>query len=114
IGESFVARRSSLTRPYPVEARAIFTGASLLFTDAAGQPASVYLEGERVHLRLVAPLAGLPDVSVSLTADLSGDSESVLLNLTSPGVYEGSIDTVVSAGGIFGNGVLELGEASGP
>jgi hypothetical protein len=97
-----------------VVAQAAFTGMSVLFVDAAGQPAAVYLEGQRAYVRVVAPLAGLPDLSVTLSAELSGDSESLLLNQTSPGVYEGSIDTELSAGAVPGNDVIELSEAAGP
>ena len=86
--------RASTTTPTPRPRRrptATFTGGEVLFVDAQGQPASVFLEGTRAYLRVVDP-GRSGTVQVDVTAELSGDQEQVVLSETGPGVFTGSIE----------------------
>ena len=99
--------------PTTTEATAMFTGGEVLFVDAQGQPASVFLEGTRAYLRVV-DHAQSGTVPVEVTAELSGDQEQVILSETAPGVFAGSIELRSSSSGTLQNGILETSQASGP
>jgi len=102
--------------PLIATAQAAFTGGRVLFVDAQGQPASVYLEGTRAYLRVEDHLAAGPR-SVQLTDEISGDQETVTLQETSAGsgIFLGSIGLqYYDQGPLPGNGVLETGESVGP
>ena len=87
--------------------------------DAAGNLASVYLEGSRVYVRVVDHQAsygpGVDFTSVMLTAELSGDSESLTLIETggNTGVFEGSI-VLRRQAPQPNNGFLESSETNDP
>ncbi len=117
--ESCVIRASyyNANAPALTEATATFTGGEVLFVDAQGQPASVFLEGTRAYLRVVDhERTGVPTVPVQVTAELSGDQEQVTLQSTYPGsgVFTGSIELRSSSPGTLQNGLLETSQASGP
>jgi len=102
--------------PLTAMAQATFSGGRVLFVDAQGQPASVYLEGTRAYLRVEDHLAAGPR-SVQVTDELSGDQETVTLRETSAGsgIFLGSIGlSFRDTGPLPGNGVLETGESFGP
>ncbi|HYD00722.1 MAG TPA: VWA domain-containing protein [Phycisphaerales bacterium] len=78
--------------------------------DGAGQPDLVTrIEGDTLHIRVDAPAASgaaaagpaPPDVAVYSP---SGERRSVPMALTSPGVYEASVPTVVGDQGVAGEG----------
>ena len=76
--------------PTTTEATATFTGGEVLFVDAQGQPASVFLEGTRAYLRVVDPARSGHTTQVHVTAELSGDQEMVVLSETAgPGRVRG-------------------------
>ena len=95
-------------------------GQSVAFVDAAGQPASVYLEVTRAYARVVDSGANqngavTESVTVPLTTAVWSDQEFLTLQETGPdtGVFEGSI-ALRSAGPIVpGNGILETGVSNG-
>ena len=91
--ESCVIRASyyNPNAPATTEATAMFTGGEVLFVDAQGQPASVFLEGTRAYLRVV-DHGRSGSVPVEVTAELSGDQELVVLSEVTPGVFAGSIE----------------------
>src|SRR6185436_15306191 len=109
--------------PNPIVAQAAITGSALLFIDAAGQPATVYLESSRAYVRLVSTYdfnrspSAADTVSVQVQSELSPDLEMLSLTETGPntGVFEGSIPLRLSLGGVqHGNGVLETIEIGHP
>ncbi len=101
--------------PVMTEATATFTGGEVLFVDAQGQPASVFLEGTRAYLRVVDPVrSGAATVPVQVTAELSGDQEQVTLTEAAPGVFEGSIELRSALPGTIQNGILETAQVGGP
>ncbi len=101
--------------PATIKAVAAFTGGEVLFVDAQGQPAGVFLEGTRAYLRVVDP-GRSGTVQVDVTAELSNDQELVALQETGPGtgVFLGSIELRSSAQGVLHDGLLETSEAQGP
>jgi len=99
--------------PELARAEAVFTGGAVLFVDAQGQPASIFLEGTRAYLRVV-DHSRSGTAQVFLSTDLSNDQEPLTLQETAGGVFTGSIELRSSPSGQFGNGILETSEASGP
>src|SRR6185312_976067 len=101
--------------PLIATAHATFTGAQVLFVDAQGQPASVYLEGTRAYLRVEDHQSAGPH-NVLVTTELSGDQETVTLQETSAGsgIFLGSIELGLSNSALPGNSRLETGESFGP
>ena len=95
-------------------ANAVFTGGQVLFVDAQGQPASVYLEGTRAYARVIDHQRS-GSVAVTVTSEVTGDQETLTLTETSggSGVFEGSIE-LRSGYGYPGNGILETGVDNGP
>src|SRR5947209_5896839 len=96
-------------------ASAVFTGGQVLFVDAQGQGASVYMAGTRAYVRVIDhQRAGT--VAVTLTSEVTGDLETLTLAETSAGsgVFAGSIGLYKTGAGLPGNGVLETGEQSSP
>ena len=106
---------------YPIVARVAITGNAVLFIDAAGQPAAVYLESSRAYVRVMSSSADISPstadtVPVQLAGELSQDSETLTLTETGPNtsVFEGSIALGPAAGGaISGNGILQTTESGG-
>ena len=99
--------------PTETEALATFTGGEVLFVDAQGQPASVFLEGTRAYLRVV-DHGRTGTVQVTVTTELSGDLEPMVLSETTPGVFTGSIELRSFPSGVVQNGILETSQESGP
>ncbi|MEA2603350.1 MAG: large repetitive protein, partial [Acidobacteriota bacterium] len=99
-----------------------FAGAAsaqtLTFVDAAGRPASFYLESTRVYVQVEDPAANSPGtvntVPVTLQADLSGDQEILQLTETGEdtGLFQGFMD-LRTGPGLPGDGRLET-TADGP
>jgi hypothetical protein len=116
------ARYVPAFEPNPIIARAASTGSSVLFIDAAGQPAAVYLESSRAYVRVVSLNANsspssADTVSVQIQSELSPDLETMTLTETGPntGVFDGSIQMRLSSGGVQqGNGLLETVESGHP
>jgi VCBS repeat-containing protein len=117
VGQLLQGTRLSPNSPTAATAEATFVGGQVLFVDALGQPASVYLEGTRAYLRVVNHLTSGP-LTVQVTADLTGDQENVTLQQTSSGsgIFQGSIRLLSTSPGTGapGNGTLETAEALGP
>ena len=86
---------------------------TVTFIDADGNPASTYLDGDTVHIR-VEDSSAFSSVDVTVTSALAGDSETVSLGETEPGgiVFEGSI--AMNPGGLAQTGTLETATSSGP
>ena len=107
------AEHFNVHSPVPTVARAAIAGAAVLFTDAAGAPAEVYLESSRAYLRVTDANAS-GTVMAFVTSFLAGDSESVQLVETAPGshVFAGSIGLALGSAQ-FGNGVVETTEDPG-
>ncbi|PYQ59813.1 MAG: hypothetical protein DMF53_18175, partial [Acidobacteria bacterium] len=104
-----------------VTAQATFTGGRVLFVDAQGQPASVFLESTRTYVRVVDPGANhngavAESVTVQITTAIWSDQESLTLQETGPntGVFEGSIPMRITGPTVLGNGILETGAGNGP
>ena len=103
-----------------VTIQAKITAGQVLFVDAAGQPASIYLEGTRARVRVIDQGANrqafqADTVTVSLSTDLSGDAESLTLTETGTqtGIFEGTIQ--LRHGPVLPHdGAIEPGEDSGP
>jgi hypothetical protein len=117
VGLAIEAEHGNWNSPHPSLATAVFAGSSVLFVDADGQPAAIYLEGSRAYVRVVAPLAGTATVAVDLSVALSGDLETLALVETAPGsgVYENSIRLRPLGSGIqSGNGSIETTQSEGP
>ncbi len=119
-GSEIVASHANAFMPTASVARANVAGGSVLFVDAAGQPAASYLESSRAYLRVVDTFAngnsGAADtLSVTITTELEGDNETVTLTETGPstGIFEGSIRLDL-AHALSGNGTVETWQASGP
>ncbi|MFY9824829.1 MAG: Ig-like domain-containing protein, partial [Thermoanaerobaculia bacterium] len=114
-GRLLTATHFSQYSPVVGTAHATFTGGQVRFVDDQGQPASVYLEGTRAYLRVEDHLSAGPR-SVQVTAEISGDQETVTLQETSAGsgIFLGSIELSLSNVGSPGNGKLETGESLGP
>ncbi|HWN45613.1 MAG TPA: hypothetical protein VNW71_25545, partial [Thermoanaerobaculia bacterium] len=99
--------------------QATMTASRTELVDSAGEPAAFYLESSRVHVRVFSPLVNNPQtvdtVAVTLTADLSGDEEPLLLNETGPdtGVFTGSFQLRLGPG-LPASGALETTEDAGP
>jgi hypothetical protein len=119
VGGRIVATHYNFNSPQPTEATATFSGSSVAFLDANGNPAEVYLEGSRVYVRVVdfvSPSTSSQDFSsVTLTAALTGDSETLTLVETSlyTNVFEGSIE-LRRGSAQTQNGFLESSEENGP
>src|SRR5437660_11468175 len=82
-------------------ASAVFTGGQVLFVDAQGQGASVYMEGTRAYVRVIDhQRAGT--VAVTLTSEVTGDLETLTLAETSAGsgVFAGSIGLYKTGAGL--------------
>ncbi|HBL25325.1 MAG TPA: hypothetical protein DD490_00645, partial [Acidobacteria bacterium] len=113
-------RHATSFNPFPLTRQATIRGSSLVFVDAAGQPAEVYLESTQARLRLVSALdnaspGSVDTVSVQLTAELSSDAETLTLTETGPdtGVFTGAIPLRLTWGyGPPGNGLLETTEST--
>ncbi|MES1242957.1 MAG: Ig-like domain-containing protein [Acidobacteriota bacterium] len=101
-GLTIEARHGNMTTPNATVAQAAITGATVLFVDAAGQPASVYLEGSRAWVRVVDVTAdqtsSADSLAVTLRTTLGPDVEQLTLLETGPstGVFTGSIPLRVS------------------
>ena len=108
--------------PDEVVATAAMKGNGVLFVDAAGQPATVYLESSRAYVRVVSASgntnpSSADTVPVQLLAELSQDTETLTLTETGPStsVFEGSIALrLVPGTWIAGNGILETIEDGHP
>jgi hypothetical protein len=111
-GRVIEAEHPNAHTPSFTVAQATMTGASVLFVDAAGQPAEVVLEATRAYVRVRDAYAG--SVTVTLQSVLGGDSESLPLTRvgTSP-VFEGSLPLRSSTPSSM-NGYLETARDSGP
>src|SRR4028119_1387344 len=75
--------------PNAIVAQAAITGNAVLFIDAAGQPATVYIESSRAYVRVVSFMANMDSgsaqqVPVQILAELSQDSEALTLTETGP------------------------------
>ncbi|HEX2551090.1 MAG TPA: hypothetical protein VHK64_05815, partial [Nocardioidaceae bacterium] len=107
--------------PIEISARAAIDSSSVVFLDAAGQPATAYLEGTRAYLRVVSAYhnsspSSQETVQVQLLAELSQDTETLILTETgsNTGVFLGSIPLRMSFGSQQpGNGILETTELGG-
>ncbi len=84
-------------------------GQTVSFLDAQGNPATVYLEGSRVFLRVEDPAANTDGstteiVVVDVSAALTGDAEQVQLTETGPatGVFAGSIQLSLAGPSVDG------------
>src|SRR4051812_34823776 len=120
-GRHLQATRTNSYSPLPATARATFTGGRVLFVNAQGQPASVFLESTRAYLRVVDPGANhngavAESVTIQLTTAVWSDQESLTLQETGPntGVFEGSIPMRSAGPTVPGNGILETGVDNGP
>jgi VCBS repeat-containing protein len=121
-GDQLQANYVPVFSPNPLVAQAAVAGNGVLFIDAAGQPAVSYLESSRAYVR-VTSTAGNYDpsvanqVTVQIVAQLSTDSEELVLTETGPntGIFEGSIPLRLSYGSAYpNNGFLETIEVGHP
>src|SRR4051794_3744690 len=101
------------------QADATMAASGVELTDAQGKPAPFYLESTRAYVRVQDTAADLnPSVrdttTVQMTADLSGDQETITLQETgtSTGVFGGSVP-LRRGPGAPGNGTLETTASSG-
>ncbi|HEX3131883.1 MAG TPA: Ig-like domain-containing protein [Thermoanaerobaculia bacterium] len=105
-GLTIEARYGNLTTPNATVAQAAITGATVLFVDASGQPADVYLEASRAYVRVVDVTAdqssSADSLAVTLRTTLGPDVETLTLIETGPstGVFTGSIPLRVSTLGL--------------
>ncbi|HSS79519.1 MAG TPA: hypothetical protein VLV54_22560, partial [Thermoanaerobaculia bacterium] len=120
VGQTIFATYQNVTTPNPTQAQAAFTGGQVLFVDAAGQPASIYLVGTKARVRVEDHGADVQafaadTVIATVTTDVSGDIENLPLTETGPntGVFEAEIQ-LRPGSALSGNGVLEVLENFGP
>ncbi|HEX6902960.1 MAG TPA: Ig-like domain-containing protein [Thermoanaerobaculia bacterium] len=96
---------------------ATMVGSILRFQDAQGRPATAFGRGERLYLRLEAPLTNDPINQNSLLVVLQSDEDSENFYLietgVDTGVYEYWIESRYGAGSL-NNGILEIGLTGGP
>ncbi|MFY9820238.1 MAG: hypothetical protein WAM82_02580, partial [Thermoanaerobaculia bacterium] len=119
-GQTIFASYQNVSTPNPTVAQAAFTGGQVLFVDAAGQPASVYLLGTRARVRVEDHGADVRSfaadtVIATVTMELSGDVENLSLTETGPntGLFEAEIE-LREGPALSGNSVLETQENFGP
>ncbi|HEY2295320.1 MAG TPA: hypothetical protein VGM86_31850, partial [Thermoanaerobaculia bacterium] len=99
--------------PTSSQASATLAASGVELIDAQGNPATFYLESSRAYVRVRDFAANLnpsarDTVTAQMTADLSGDQETVTLQETgtSTGIFEGSVP-LRRGPGVPGNGSLE-------
>ncbi|HSG40737.1 MAG TPA: hypothetical protein VLE27_13935, partial [Thermoanaerobaculia bacterium] len=101
----------SYTAGSTVTDTATMVGSILRFEDAQGRPTTVFGRGERLYLRVVAPLENDPINENSLAVPVQGniETENAYLFETGrdTGVFVGGLDTQLGAGNL-NNGVLEF------
>jgi hypothetical protein len=119
-GDTVTAYHGTYFNGEQVTAQARITGGQVLFVDAAGQPASVVLEGTQTRVRVIDQGANhqpfqADTVTVSLSTDLSGDAESLTLTETGnqTGIFEGTIQ-LRQGPALPNSGSIEPGEDAGP
>jgi VCBS repeat-containing protein len=114
VGETVTAEAPDYDAPTTSRATATLGGDHAELVDAQGKAADFYLESTRVYVEVTAP-AGFQSVQARVTADLSGDSETVTLQETGAGtgVYRGSI-AMRRGPALADNGLLETTEAGPP
>ncbi len=118
-GQTIEAERLNVHTPYPTVAQATMSGASVLFVDAQGQPAQVYLEGTRAYVRVSDTFADFSpsadQIMATVQTFLGLDSESLSLTETGPssGVFEGSLP-LQRTNATANNGILETAQHVGP
>jgi hypothetical protein len=83
------------------------------FVDAAGEPASTYLDGERVYVE-VGDTSAYSSIQVTISTTLAGDSETVTLveKYSGSTIFVGSIP--MNPGGAPQAGTLETATSTGP
>jgi len=120
-GGTVEAWHNQYNSPNRLMKSAAIRGNALLFVDAAGQPATVYLESSRAYLRLFSARANnnptAPDsVQVLVGSELTGDTEMVTLLETgaNTSVFTGSIALRFGYSPQPDNGYLENGKNQGP
>jgi len=118
-GQTVQATFADFDNPTSSQASATLTASGVELIDARGNPATFYLESSRAYVRVRDFAANLnpsarDTATVQMTADLSGDQETVTLQETgtSTGIFEGSIP-LRRGPGVPGNGSLETTASSG-
>ncbi len=113
-GQTITARSYDADVPTFSEVTAPLGSDRVELVDAQGKPAAFYLESTRVYVEVASP-AGFGLVQAVVTADLSGDAETVTLQETGAGtgIYRGSI-AMRRGPALQNDGFLETTEAGSP
>ncbi|NJL27958.1 MAG: hypothetical protein HC897_08690 [Thermoanaerobaculia bacterium] len=118
-GDTITVLHTNVTNPASTRATATTAGSAVQWLDAAGQPATVFLEGDLAYLQVISHLRntspGVDTVEVSVSSDLGGDYEPLTLTETggSTGVFKGSIRLQIGTGNGY-DGYLQVNESAGP
>ncbi|NJL28386.1 MAG: hypothetical protein HC897_11110, partial [Thermoanaerobaculia bacterium] len=118
-GDTVTALHANLTSPAFAQATAVTVGSVVRWVDAAGQPATVFLEGDLAYVQVIDHGAnvspGIDSAEVSVYTELGGDFETLTLTETgdSTGVFTGSIRLQLGPGNSY-DGYLQVNESAGP